>query len=203
MRIAVFGGTFDPPHVGHISLAETVVSGGYADKILFVPAYCPPHKTGVPVTDFKHRLAMLELAVGQHEKFEISLIEKDEARVPSYTFDTMLSLEKKYPGDELMIMIGGDSLVQLHLWRLAGELVRRWPIITYPRAESVPLREELGKYWNEHELELILGSVVKADCVMVSSTEIRERLANGEKVDNLVAKNVNEYIFANNLYNKN
>lgn len=132
MKIAVFGGTFDPVHTAHASLAGEVLKRGYAEKLFFVPAFLPPHKIAWNVSSFESRRAMLELALKNLPGTEISCIEAERGGI-SYTFDTMNALAEKYPADELLLLIGGDSLANLHSWHRAEELVRRWRPLVYPR----------------------------------------------------------------------
>jgi nicotinate-nucleotide adenylyltransferase len=201
MRIAVFGGTFDPPHFGHIKLAQFVVDNKLAERVLFVPAYVPPHKRDVAISSFEHRVAMLRLALGDNDKFIISMIEGKEMRSPSYSYDTMASLERYYPDDDLLVMIGYDSLVQLHTWYRAGELVRRWKLLTYPRDNgSIPDNFRMEDWWNEKECKILSESVIDAKILQISSTEIRNRLVKSEKTNTLIVNEVEQYIRAHKLY---
>ncbi len=203
MRIAVFGGTFDPPHIGHTTLAHFVLEHHHAEAVLFVPAYVPPHKSSADITPFQHRFAMLKLVTAENSGFAISDIEARERREPSYTYDTLLSLEKSYPDDELLLMLGYDSLLQLHTWFKCREIMQRWQLLTYPRRlDHNPDRDKslLTDWWNREECDILLNSVINADTVAVSSTAIRQHLANGTAVDGLIADNVMNYIKQHNLY---
>ena len=200
MRIAFFGGTFDPPHNGHTGLAEQVIASGYTDKALFVPTFSPPHKFGQPVTPYSHRLAMLRLAVRNMPGVEISDIESRLGMVPSYTFDVMSALEREFPADRLQLMLGSDSLLQLHSWHMAGELIRRWEILTYPRSGEMPSVADLCKFWNADIAVKLVKTVMKLPFFEISSTEIRKRIAKNEKVGKLIYRDVEDYIINNGLY---
>lgn len=201
MRIAVFGGTFDPPHYGHIKLAQFVVDNNYAEQVLFVPAYAPPHKRDVSISSFDDRVAMLMLALGDNDKFAISLIEQQEQRSPSYTYDTMESLAQAYSSDELLVMIGYDSLLQLHTWFRGVEIIQRWKLLTYPRSDSVMTDNFcLSDWWSKEECDILLASLIDAECLQISSTEIRNRLFNCKKSNNFIINEVDEYIMEHNLY---
>jgi nicotinate-nucleotide adenylyltransferase len=199
MRIAFFGGTFDPPHKGHIELADNVLQNDVCDRITFIPAWVPPHKTSSQVTAFEHRLAMLKLAVEPYPDMNVSNIEFREQRVPSYTLDTMRSLRRELPDDELMMLIGSDSLRQLHTWYRAEELVAEFKIITYPRPGEAVSRGELLKHWHEDQAEkLFSGLITKLEEFDLSSTTIRR--TGGNKSRGMVSEKVNEYINVNSLY---
>ncbi len=201
MRIAVFGGTFDPPHYGHIRLAQFIVDNDYAEQVLFVPAYAPPHKCQIMISSFEDRVAMLKLAVKGNEQFAVSLIEQQERRSPSYTYDTMVSLEQVYSADELLIMIGYDSFIQLHTWFRSSEIIRRWKILTYPRSDSsMSDKFHLSDWWSREECDILSNSLIDAEYLQISSTEIRNRLSKCKKNDSLTIDEVDKYIIEHNLY---
>jgi nicotinate-nucleotide adenylyltransferase len=201
MRIAVFGGTFDPPHNGHIKLAQFVVDNSYADHVLFVPAYAPPHKCDMMISAFKDRVAMLKLAIGMNDKFTISLIEHQEQRSPSFTYDTMESLERIYPTDELLVMIGYDSLLQLHTWFKGAELIRRWKLLTYPRADGLMSDKfRLSDWWSNKECDILSKSVINAELLQISSTEIRMSVGDLAGSNLFITPEIQKYIVDNNLY---
>jgi nicotinate-nucleotide adenylyltransferase len=201
MRIAVFGGTFDPPHNGHIKLAQFIIANNYAEQVLFVPAYDPPHKSNIAISSFEHRVAMLKLAIGSNDRFIITLIEQQERRSPSYTYDTMESLEDCYPDDELLVVIGYDSMIQLHTWFRGAEIIRRWQLLTYPRAnKSMTDKFRLSDWWSDEECDILSESVIDAEILQISSTEIRNRLVESAEINNFIAEKVREYIIEHDLY---
>lgn len=202
MRIAVFGGTFNPPHLGHVGLARAVVDGKLADKVLFVPAYRPPHKPGNPeIEEFSHRTAMLELALRGMNWAEISTLEGERPELPSYTVDTMRRLEAERPGDELLLLIGEDSLAQLHTWREAECLAERWRMLSYPRlnAERASL-EGLRAHWPVKTAERLWASRVDLPIFDLSSTRIRELFRDGADVTAMTGAAVAGYMEENSLY---
>lgn len=122
MKIAFFGGTFDPVHNGHLALAKLVLEHRSAGRILFVPAPNPPHKTDREITPFEVRYEMLALALEEKgEGFALSDIEKRRSG-RSYTIDTLNQLSKLYEYDDILLLIGEDSLRQLHSWRQCHEI---------------------------------------------------------------------------------
>ena len=133
MRTAFFGGTFDPPHNGHLELARHILKSGRTDRILFVPAYDPPHKLEKKISPFADRVAMLEMLLKDEPAMLISDIESRAKLTPSYSYKIMKLLEKEFPGDTLQVLIGGDSLEALHTWYKARPLAAEYEIICYPR----------------------------------------------------------------------
>jgi nicotinate-nucleotide adenylyltransferase len=128
MRVGVFGGTFDPVHYGHLILAEQCREQGRLDEVLFTPAPRPPHKPR-PCARFDQRVEMLGLALAGNPTFRIEEMEK-ERESPSYTVDTLAELRRRRLDDELLLLVGGDTIRDLHLWyeprrilELAGLLV--------------------------------------------------------------------------------
>src|SRR5262245_20387177 len=129
MRIGVFGGTFDPVHLGHLILAEQCRAQGRLDQVLFIPAPRPPHKQDQPLTPFAQRVEMLSLALAGQPAFRIDELERDRPG-PSYTVQTLEELQRRHPDAELWLLIGADTLQDLPHWyepariaSLAGLLV--------------------------------------------------------------------------------
>ena len=200
LRAAVFGGTFDPPHLGHVRLASEVLERGRADKVIFVPAAIPPHKPGVPITPFHHRLAMLELALEGFERKIVSDLEFRRLPEPSYTIVTMRELARLHPDFELELLIGGDSLRNLHTWRDAVALATDFAVISYPRRGEAPRPGELAALWPPALAAKLEGSLMEAPTFEVSSTALRGALRSGGDVRGLLAPKVMEYIASNALY---
>jgi nicotinate (nicotinamide) nucleotide adenylyltransferase len=116
MRIGVFGGTFDPPHVGHLALAEWAREALRLDRVLFVPAGRPPHKGRRVLTPVAHRVAMTRLAVRGQRAFVVSALEA-RRNGPSFTVDTLRALRKREPGARIFLLMGADSLAEFPTWR--------------------------------------------------------------------------------------
>ena len=204
MKIAFFGGTFDPVHNGHLALAKLVLEHRFAGRVLFVPAPNPPHKTDRTITPFEIRYEMLALALKGEGGFALSDIERQRSG-RSYTIDTLNQLSKLYEYDDILLLIGEDSLRQLHSWRQCHEIVRRFGIIAYPRGEEPVSREELRRNWPAAETEKLLSAVIlSAPCFPVSSTEIRGMIRRGEweKAEALLPPPVMNFIRKNGVYTK-
>jgi len=185
-RVGIFGGTFDPPHYGHFQLARKIVEDNIVDSILFIPAYSPPHKIGSLYSDYSIRKKMLDIFISLENKkvakecFFISDIEAERDDQLSYTYETMNILEDIYPDVKFSIIIGGDSLLNLHTWYRGEDIIKRWNIITYPRDEIVfsknDILKELKKNWGDDVASHLLESILNYDLFDISSTEIRDEV---------------------------
>lgn len=199
-RAAVFGGTFDPPHQGHVRLAAAVLERRRADKVIFVPAASPPHKPGTPITAFHHRLAMLELALEGFEGKIVSDLEFRRFPEPSYTIVTMRALARLYPDFELALLIGGDSLRSLHTWREAEALARDFAVISYPRPGESPRPGELLAHWPPDLAAKLEASLLEAPTFDISATSLRDALRARRDTGGRLAPKVLDYIEINGLY---
>lgn len=203
MRLAFFGGSFDPPHLGHLGVALAAAASGKTDRVLFAPAFLPPHKTGRRRAPFADRLAMVKLLIDGHEKLEACDIEGRLRLVPSYTIDVLARLAQERPADRLQLLIGGDSLMSLHEWRCAEELVNSYEILTYPRP-GIPLdAEQLARFWSKENAEKLTAGIIPGSFFEISSTNIRKSMAkktNMEHINNAVPEAVGEYIRRHHLY---
>jgi nicotinate-nucleotide adenylyltransferase len=199
MRIAFFGGTFDPPHFGHLELARHILKLNKTDRILFVPAYDPPHKLDREISSFEDRLKMLELLIADKPGMISSDIEKRAALKPSYSYEIMKLLEKEFPGDTLQVLIGGDSLFNLHTWYKAKELVEQYEIICYPRKGFEIDRKKLLNHWNTKETDILSESLLQMPFFEISSTSVRADIKNNIETDK-INKKIFEYIKNKGLY---
>ena len=200
MRIAFFGGTFDPPHCGHIAEARAALAADRTDRVLFVPAYAPPHKDGRPIRSFADRLRMAELATAGEPGMAVSDIERELAFSPSYTFRVLEVLAQRFPGDRWQLLIGGDSLALLHEWHRGREIAARWEVLTYPRAGCTPSAAELTRNWPPELAAKLAAGQLAGDFWQISSTEIRKKLANGEIPATVIPRRVREYLEKRRLY---
>ncbi len=199
-KIAIFGGTFDPTHKGHAAIVQTIISQGFTDKLVVLPSFTPPHKQNRVITDFTHRYKMLEIAFKDFENVEISDLEYQLSLEKSYTFKVMEQVEKFYGAAKYQLIIGGDSLKNLHTWYRAVDLVKKYEIITYPRAGETLDIENLNGLLSPSEIEKLQKNILKAPFFEISSTILKKKLANHENVDIFIDSKVLEYIRLNNLY---
>lgn len=201
MKIAMFGGTFDPFHLGHLAMAKYILRENFAEKILFVPASLPPHKEGLNISPYEIRRKSVELSVAGQENMEISDIECErEGR--SYSIDTLCALQERYPADRIVMLIGGDSLATLHLWHRVHELVARFPILTMPRPDVFPEKALASGFWSDAERKMLLSGYLKdAPLVDAASTEIRKQLRNGaDLAGSFLAPAVSDWIRQQKIY---
>jgi nicotinate-nucleotide adenylyltransferase len=201
-RIGLMGGTFDPIHYGHLVIAEEVRVTLDLAEMLFIPTGQPPHKPGRVITPAEQRLAMLELAIASNPHFTISLIEMERPGL-SYMVDTLRLLRTQMNTDvELSFVIGWDSLEELHTWHdPQGILTQLDALVAVGRPGYV----DEGEY-NNTQLETRLPGisqrlrVVQAPQFSVSSTDLRQRVAQGKPIKYQVPEAVEQYIFTHNLY---
>lgn len=196
---ALFGGTFDPIHCGHLNMAAHLLSTGHAERIILMPAYVPPHKRHRRISAPHHRLAMLGLAVGGMPGFIVSDHEIRRGEI-SYTIDTAEFLSGQ-TGGHLRILIGMDSLADLHLWHRADEMVARYRFLIYARpGTTLPDPHTLEARFGTTAARRLAEGLVRGPVLDISSTEIRRRLRAGESTAGLLAEPVAEYARKHALY---
>jgi nicotinate-nucleotide adenylyltransferase len=199
-RIGILGGTFDPPHVGHLWLATLAADAMGLDRVLFMPAAQPPHKQDAGVTSASDRLLMTRLAIAGNDAFELTLIEMERSG-PSYTIDSVVELRRLY-GDEaeLYLLMATDSLAQIDTWRQPDQLLERIEWVVGPRPgvglpDPASLEGRFGV--NASRIHLLDGPSLD-----ISSTQVRERVAAGHAIRYLVPRGVEELIVDRGLYRR-
>ena len=195
-RIGLMGGSFNPIHCGHINLARAALSSDMVDRVLLMPSGNPPHKrTGLE--DKLHRLSMAQLAIEGETGIEICREEVDREGV-IYTVDTLGILRERMPDCRFFYLIGADTLRTLHTWRRPEDVIRLCTLLVAARpGEDEADLPRLMAHWGALGAEVL---VLPAACIDVSSTEIRERLAEGRTLDGLVPAKVERYIRMHGLY---
>lgn len=189
-RLAIFGGTFDPPHWGHMLLARDVVEHAGVDRLLFVPAGQNPHKQDQPGASGADRLAMLQEAVADEPAFEVADLEVRRPG-PSYAIDTVTALQGQFPQAELTWVLGADQLPALPRWQAFHQLVQAVEFLILARPEhALAVPDVAGLRWRRASARLI----------EISATEIRARVAAGKPVDFFVPPRVLTYIQQHKLY---
>jgi nicotinate-nucleotide adenylyltransferase len=199
MRIGIFGGTFDPVHMGHLILAEQCRDQAKLDEVWFLPSYHPPHKQERGVTRFEHRCDMLELATAGHPAFRIDRIEK-ELPPPSYTAETLAELRRRFPDHEFSLLMGSDGLPDLPGWYEPVRVVEQAALVVVPRPGVM--------LWTADRLAAALGvdaskvrlRFVACPMIEIASRELRRAVADGMSVRYLVPRAVEEYIRDRKLY---
>lgn len=195
-RIGILGGTFDPPHIGHLVLAEAARESLNAEKILFVPAGDPPHKQGDTRLALEHRLAMLERALGDDPAFVISRVDIDRPG-PHYTVDTVRIIQEQNPDAELFFIMGGDSLRDLPKWRDPEGLIRVCKLAVMSRTDTAA-----DPHMHDDVLPGLSERVVMIDAPLIgiSSTEIADHIRKGKSARYMVPMPVLDYILSHRLY---
>ena len=200
-RIGIFGGTFNPIHMGHLIMAEEACQQHHLSKILFIPAYIPPHKYVKDLTEAHHRYQMIKAAISGKSKFEVSDLEiMREGK--SYTIDTVQEILDHYGKDcEVFLIMGADSLNELELWKNIKRLSQlcHFVIVNRPgfnTGASARLVEIIGSN-NVLDMERL---EIEIDPVGISSTDIRKRLNDGVEIKGLVPECVETYIREHDLY---
>ena len=191
MKICLFGGTFDPPHIGHLLIAQTVCEAEDFDKILFIPAFTPPHKKGI--TEIDHRIEMVKIAISDNPKFEYSDVDILRGGV-SYTIDSIMDIKRKMEleNDDLYYLIGSDSLIDFKNWKEPKQILDECKVIVAIRpgfrpSDIPPWILQKVHFANIPRFEL-------------SSSKIRSRWVEDLTIRYMVTLPIWEYINKNSLY---
>lgn len=187
IKTIVFGGSFDPIHVGHTSLAAEALRQNLADEVWFMVSPLNPHKQGQLLTSEEQRLAMVQYAIEDEPRFKASDFEFKLTR-PSYTLHTLQALETAYPERSFQLLIGADNWSKFDRWYRGDLILDRYHIIVYPRGDEERPSLPPGVTWLDSKL------------YDVSSTQLREMVAAGKDISLFVAPKVADYIKLNKLY---
>ncbi len=198
-KIGLLGGTFDPPHLAHLVLAQSALDDLKLDEIWFIPAFLPPHKQGEKVSPFQHRLSMLRLAVRGNRRFKVLTIEKEKGGL-SYTVETLPLLRRKHPNTHFFLLLGSDNLAELSNWKepekvfsMAQPVFARRPQTDSSTAlgtrEKVPAWLEQAVWLSNPLLE-------------ISASDLRRRIRAGRSIRYLVPEGVERYIRKKGLYRR-
>jgi len=190
IRTAIFCGSFDPIHTGHAMLANHVAQSGLIDELWLMPSRVNPLKTAFPPVADRHRLAMCRLVATRcigvrTSEYELGL------PLPSYTYDTLCGLRKKYPARSFILLIGSDNWLCFEKWRNHDSIIKEFGLLVYPRPGYEVRREALP------ESVMLLS---EAPQMLVSSTFIRNGLHNGRDMNFLLPADVLDYIKNEQLY---
>ncbi len=196
--LGILGGTFNPIHYGHIVAAECARDACHLDRVVFVPAARPPHKSLDEVLDSQHRFEMVQMAVQDNPNFAVSALELKRQGL-SYTVETIASYQEEFPGAKIYFIIGVDALLLINTWKDVERLATLCSFIVVTRPGYQLSHEE------EHFCE-IPESVWKKILVVaipglyISSSDIRQRVAKGQTIKYLLPPAIEEYILKNDLY---
>lgn len=193
MRIALFGGSFDPVHWGHIALAKAAHRELELNKLFFIPAGKSPLKARLPFEKPAHRLKMLKLALGNEKHFEVSNIEIKSTE-PSYTIHAVRAFCRDYPKSEIFLLMGSDALKDFKKWKDWKGILKRCRIVVGRRKGERIRKNKIGKEISENAVWL------KTELPAISSTFIRQSLSVGSDRMKGIPKNVLDYIQKHGLY---
>lgn len=190
-NVAIFGGSFNPPHLGHLIAAETVQNSLKFDKILFIPSATPPHKSAAGLAAADDRLAMTRLAVQGNLSFEVSDIELKRPGA-SYTVDTLRLLLRDHPGTAYSLIIGMDNFLEFETWKEPQEILDMADLLVMnrPGFENKPVSHKWGRRVR----------FVDMPDIDISSRAIRLAVRSRASVRYLVPRNVEDYIVSHSLY---
>lgn len=215
-RAGLFGGTFDPIHLGHLRAAEEIKEELSLDRIIFIPAAIPPHKHKIHITPPRHRLEMLKLAVSENPSFETCDYELKK-KTMSYTVDTLRYMNTTYPDSEFYFIMGNELFSEIETWKEYKELFKlsNFVVITRPgytegNGEILPLalKNDFSYYkekanvisYRDKNSKIIAFTKIRG--LEISSTEIRQYAMSGKSIKYLVPTAVENYILGNNIYRR-
>jgi len=197
-RVGILGGTFNPPHIGHLACAQAALAQLGLDRLLLMPVAAPPHKHAADDPGLEHRVAMCCLAAGGDERIEVSELETARGG-SSYTVDTLRTLHDADPQDELTFVAGGDMAASLPDWRAPDEVLRlaRFAVAEREGAGRQEVERALAGMAPAARERVVFFDMPRVD---VSSTAVRQGLAEGRPVRDLVPDAVARYIDEHALY---
>ena len=197
MKIAMFGGSFNPIHTGHVMLVKAFAKELSLDRVLIIPTYIPPHKQIYNAVLPKQKLEMCRLAFKDINFAEISDIEI-KRQGASYTYMTLEELKETYPDDELFLITGADMFMTIHEWKHPEIIFKLATICGVPRNNN-----DISDLKKQAEYLHTLGAktyILNAGIMNVSSTDVRNNIALGKSISGMVAPEVEKYILENGLY---
>jgi nicotinate-nucleotide adenylyltransferase len=193
-RYGILGGTFDPPHIAHYTLAEEVRNILNLDKIIFIPSAVPPLKDTDKIIEIKHRLVMAKIAFERNKYFEVSDIETKNTISKSYTIDTLIKLNEMYKNESVKfyLILGLDSIIDFPKWKTPEKLFELAEIVILNRPGS-----KISDVKREYAEKVLF---INAPLMDISSTLIRENVRKNKSIKSLVLPEIEKYIKQNNLY---
>lgn len=196
-RVGIFGGTFDPIHMGHLIVAETIMDEFHLDKVVFIPAAVPPHKLDKRISPAKHRYMMTMLATCSNPRFQVSDMEMHR-QGPSYSRDTLAQLIEEHGRDtEFYFIVGADSVENLHTWNRIDELLTMCHFIGASRPGCMPDMEKIAQRFGPLAEKI---HCLETPELEISSTEIRHRVGQKRTIRYIVPETVEQYIYKEKLY---
>ena len=197
-NIGILGGSFDPFHRGHLSIALAAASLDSFKEVVLMPAKVSPFKVGREMASDHDRVRMLELVAEEYDKITVSTYEIEHTEV-SYTFDTLTALQELYPDDSLWFIVGSDSLLSLEEWHKGKELLSHFSFLLAPRPgyDLYETDQKMQDYINRYGTQIL---VLDNEHFDISSTEIKITLRQGKPITDMVPEAVERYIHEQGLY---
>jgi len=193
--IGILGGTFDPVHNGHLAAARQLLGVANLDQVWLMPNATPPHRTAVPVAPADDRMRMVELAVAGQNGVLASRTEVDRGGI-SYTIDTIRQLAREYPRQRFAFLIGSDAALQIRSWHDAEALLAEGYFVIFNRPETALAIETL----REPGFVPARSRIVHLDTPAIAAHQVRDRVARGAPIDDLVPSAVADFIRTHELY---
>jgi nicotinate-nucleotide adenylyltransferase len=203
-KIVLFGGTFDPIHLGHTTVAASTADFLCAEKVIFIPAKRSPLKSFLPIASDTDRLEMIKLAIADHETFEVNDCELKRSE-PSYTLETVRQFQAEY-GSEYSIywLVGADSIDELLNWHEITDLIDECNLaVMYRAGFDKPDFAGYEEQWGSSRTKKLQRNIIPTPLINISSTDIRKRLAVGQDVAQMLHPAVVSYIHGHGLYKTN
>ena len=199
-KIGLFGGSFDPIHLGHLQIARDLNQALHLDRFIFVPALIAPHKReGSEVSEY-HRYSMVEQVVNEYQIGEVSRLEIERGGI-SFSIDTVLHYQHRYPHAQIFFFIGSDSLIHFDSWYRVEDLLNACRVVTFirPGYELLKSRIDSMKFSQEQKDHLFEQRVTISE-IEISSTQVRDAIKTKKPYHHLVPRCVKNYIVDNSLY---
>lgn len=200
-KIGVFGGTFNPPHLGHLHIAGSFAKEYNLSKVLIIPTYIPPHKESPLLASSEARLKMCR------ETFTDDFFEVSELEIlrqgKSYTYDTVKELRTLYPDAQIFFLVGDDMLTSFHEWKRPKDILKLCTVVASTRCDEISVKQ-LKRYAEEYFPEELSAGKIKfleTKPIEISSTEIRNKIEKGEDVKDFLSAGTLKYIITGGLYN--
>ncbi len=202
-KIALFGGTFDPIHLGHSEVANAAAQHLHAEKVVFIPARRSPLKGFLPAAGNEDRLKMIALAIRNNPAFAVSDCELRRS-APSYTLDTVRQFQADHgPETAIYWLLGADSVEDLAYWHKVDELLDACNVaVMYRGGYEAPTFDKYLPLWGIKRIRKLQANVIETPSIDISSTQVRERLAAGEDVNDMLHPDVAAYIREQGLYRR-
>lgn len=196
-KIGILGGTLDPIHNGHMSMAKCAREQLSLDKIIIMPTPNPPHKNAKNISDANIRLFMVKIAIENIDYLEYSDFEMKREGI-IYTSDTLELFIKENPDSEIFFIMGADSLLAIETWHKPEKIFEQCKVVVVDRDNSdEKINKQISYLQDKYDAQIIYLNMPMVD---ISSTNIKERIKNNESINNLVPKKVEKYILQNKLY---